>query len=53
MTELTSFIFYIFFTFIFIKICEQKKIFIDFKLEKHKRLVSKNNNYAIGGIIFF
>ena len=45
-----SFIVIIFFT---IKICERKKILLDFKKEKHKRFASKTNNYSIGGIIFF
>ncbi len=45
-----SFAIIIFFT---IKICERKKILLDFKKEKHKRFASKINNYSIGGIIFF
>ena len=48
----------IFFSFVIIiyfaiKICERKKILLDFKKEKHKRFTSKTNNYSIGGIIFF
>ena len=43
----------IFLIFISIKICERKKIFLDFKKEKHKRFASKNSNYSIGGIIIF
>ncbi len=39
--------------FFIIKICEKKKILLDFKKEKHKRFASKTNNYSIGGIIFF
>jgi hypothetical protein len=49
-------IYYIFitiFSFILLKFCEYKKIFLDYKIEKHKRYVSKINNYSIGGIIFY
>lgn len=38
---------------ILIKICYQKKLFLDYKIEKHKRLTSRINNFSIGGIIFF
>ena len=49
-------IYYIFitiFSLILLKFCEYKKIFRDYKIEKHKRYVSKINNYSIGGIIFY
>ena len=38
---------------ILLKICKTKKIFVDYKIEKHKRYASKLNNYSIGGIIFY
>ena len=47
------YIFITFFSLILLKFCEYKKIFIDYKIEKHKRYVSKINNYSIGGIIFY
>ena len=53
MTESILFILSVFFIFIFTKVCERNKFFVDFKKEKHKRFVSKTNNYSIGGIIFF
>ena len=52
MTEVILFSF-VLITFFTVKICEQKKFFLDFKKEKHKRFASKSNNYSIGGIIFF
>ena len=52
MTEVIFFSFIVI-IFLMIKICEKKKFFLDFKKENHKRFASKNNNYSIGGIIFF
>ena len=49
-------IYYIFitiFSFILLKFCEYKKIFLDYKIEKHKRYVSKKTNFSIGGIIIY
>ena len=40
-------------SFALLKICETRKIFVDYKIEKHKRYVSKIKNYSIGGIIFY
>ena len=38
---------------VLIKICESKRILVDYKIEKHKRYVSKSENYSIGGLIFY
>jgi len=49
-------IFYIFIAItcaVLLKICESKRIFVDYKIEKHKRYVSKIENYSIGGLIFY
>src|SRR5210317_2231539 len=49
-------IYYIFIAVICIallKICETKRIFVDYKIEKHKRYVTKGDNYSIGGLIFY
>ena len=53
MPEILFFLFLVVFVFFSIKVCEKKKIFVDFKKENHKRFVSKSNNLSIGGIIFF
>jgi len=39
--------------FALLKICETKRIFVDYKIEKHKRYVTKGDNYSIGGLIFY
>lgn len=47
------YIFIVALSFVVLKICETKKIFVDYKIEKHKRYVSKTKNYSIGGMIFY
>jgi UDP-N-acetylmuramyl pentapeptide phosphotransferase/UDP-N-acetylglucosamine-1-phosphate transferase len=49
-------IYYIFIAIIcvvILKICETEKVFVDYKIEKHKRFVSRSDNYSIGGLIFY
>jgi UDP-N-acetylmuramyl pentapeptide phosphotransferase/UDP-N-acetylglucosamine-1-phosphate transferase len=41
------------FTFTLLNFCKKKNLFLDYKIEKHKRYASKTINYSIGGIIFF
>ncbi len=48
----TSFILFFFiFGALFLYICRQKNLLIDYKLEKHKRFSSKSKSNSIGGIL--
>ena len=38
-------------TALLILICKKKKLFVDFKFEKHKRYSSKSKSYSIGGLL--
>ncbi len=46
------FIPYFIFSFILIYFCNKNNLFIDYKLEKHKRFSSHSKSYSIGGILF-
>jgi len=46
-------IFFLIFSFLIIYISNKKNLFIDFKIEKHKRFSSTKKTLSIGGIIFF
>ncbi len=50
--HLNFYILYFILILLLLLLCKKQKLFLDFKLEKHKRYSSKTKSHYIGGIIF-